>query len=318
MPRKSSKPRSKTNASASRRENEAVNLDRFHGSSEEDHDDDDYSDDGDTMGSIDNDNIIDDDMAEPEHYGTAALEEEGGEPSVSDSDEEEMDSGSLRNPGMANAIQRILGTRVETGQPVVLSKTKTSLQKIAESDKQRIHEMKEKRKQHEDRHLTALHEPLSVATSSRHILSSSSVSRELEEERTHRRVATRGVVALFNAIAQHQKSSGGSVEVEEGPLKAGTTKRMTKHGFLALIKAKATTQAEGKDDGKDTGKNFEGGKKWEALSDGFMMKPAKNWDQDSSDGGDASESAEELDLSDDNHAPLKSRNTKKQRRMTDQ
>jgi hypothetical protein len=55
--------------------------------------------------------------------------------------------------------------------------------------------------------LKSLHIPLSVATTNTVEDGRLSVTNELEQERFHRRVATRGVVALFNAISQHQKST---------------------------------------------------------------------------------------------------------------
>ena len=116
---------------------------------------------------------------------------------------------------MANAMSRILGTesksKTEKSPPsssVVLAKTVTPLQKLQQKEKEQQKAMKEKRKANRERNLTALHLPLSIATTnSIDSGGQSSVAKELEQERFHRRVATRGVVALFNAITQHQKNS---------------------------------------------------------------------------------------------------------------
>jgi hypothetical protein len=108
---------------------------------------------------------------------------------------------------MANAMAKILGTAAPQ-QSVILGKTKTPLQKMQQKEKEEEHQMKEKRQANRERNLAALHIPLSVATTNTiEDDGKLSVTQELEQERLHRRVATRGVVALFNAISQHQKGT---------------------------------------------------------------------------------------------------------------
>ena len=117
-----------------------------------------------------------------------------------------MESSSAK---MANAMARILGTSTTTGtSSVVLAKTTTPLQKMQKKEKDELKALKEKRQANRERNLTALHIPLSVATTNTIDDGGKlSVAQELEQERFHRRVATRGVVALFNAITTHQKST---------------------------------------------------------------------------------------------------------------
>merc|ERR1712166_1084415 len=109
---------------------------------------------------------------------------------------------------------RILGTKSSNSvrqktstSSVVLAKTITPLQKLQRKEKEQQTAIKEKRKANRERNLTALHLPLSIATTNTIDSGGLSMSKELEQERLHRRVATRGVVALFNAITQHQRSS---------------------------------------------------------------------------------------------------------------
>lgn len=108
---------------------------------------------------------------------------------------------------MSNAMAKILGTsnkeRLVTS--VVLSKTTTPLQRMQIKQKEEVKALREKRRDNRERSLTALHVPLSVATTNTIKTAQHSVAKELEQERLHRRVATRGVVALFNAITQHQQ-----------------------------------------------------------------------------------------------------------------
>ena len=120
---------------------------------------------------------------------------------------------------MANVMSRILGTKNKgnvkkdaSASSVVLAKTVTPLQKLQQKEKEQQKAMKERRQANRERNLTALHLPLSIATTNT-IESGGqlSVAKELEQERFHRRVATRGVVALFNAITQHQRSNTADV-----------------------------------------------------------------------------------------------------------
>ena len=88
----------------------------------------------------------------------------------------------------------------------------TPLQKLQQKEKEQRKAMKEKRQANRERNLTALHLPLSIATTNSIDSGGKlSVAKELEQERFHRRVATRGVVALFNAITQHQKNNSVNV-----------------------------------------------------------------------------------------------------------
>lgn len=177
--------------------------------------------------------------------------------SSSSSDEEEDKT------GMANAMTKILGTFVPVSKPVVLSKTTTPLQRQQAKLQEEHKAAKEKRKQNRQERLSAMHVPMSVATTN-HV----TLSEELEQERRHRRVATRGVVALFNAIAQHQhKAEKKEEENQQTPTEEKPTK-LTKHSFLDMIKSKAAEKpAE---------------QKWNALSDDYMMTAKKNWDEEDS------------------------------------
>ena len=141
-------------------------------------------------------------------------ENEDAPPKDDSPDDEQDESDDDMNPTakMADVMARILGTATSK-QSVVLAKTTTPLQRMQQKEKEEIKAMKEKRQSNRERNLTALHIPLSVATTGPVNDGRLSVTQELEQERLHRRVATRGVVALFNAISQHQKSS---VEVRLG------------------------------------------------------------------------------------------------------
>lgn len=117
--------------------------------------------------------------------------------------------------GMAGAMARILGFSAPTTKQlkaVVLSKTITPLQKQQRKEREQQDALRLKRKHRREVNLNALHIPLSVAVSrpvpgkgksSNNV--AKAITKDIELESMHRRVATRGVVALFNTIAQHQQ-----------------------------------------------------------------------------------------------------------------
>ena len=90
---------------------------------------------------------------------------------------------------------------------------KIGFQILQRKEKEQQTAIKEKRQANRERNLTALHLPLSIATTNTIDSGGLTMSKELEQERIHRRVATRGVVALFNAITQHQRSNNTDVRI---------------------------------------------------------------------------------------------------------
>lgn len=214
--------------------------------------------------------------------------------SLSSAEEEELDMGTK----MANAMSKILETSSKTkskrdnvSPSVVLAKTVTPLQKLQQKEKEQRKAMKEKRQANRERNLTALHLPLSIATTNSIDSGGKlSVAKELEQERFHRRVATRGVVALFNAITQHQRNTSGEKHDSNLPSTTKETSKMTKHGFLDKIKAAAKTNESNEPTKSKTlkhGRTPELGQatnqpSWGALQDDYMLDSKKNWDEESS------------------------------------
>mmetsp|Transcript_31736 Transcript_31736/g.74693 ORF Transcript_31736/g.74693 Transcript_31736/m.74693 type:complete len:339 (-) Transcript_31736:65-1081(-) len=291
------------------------NLDRFAGSSDEeeeepmappasavstlddDHDADEENDTDDHDGGGDGDNFLPGDeflsgRAETKKSGQNK-HDDGNDSDSSSIEGEEIDAATK----MANVMSKILGTKATNldnksahSSSVVLAKTVTPLQKLQQKEKEQQKAIKEKRRSNRERNLTALHLPLSIATTN--IIQPGaqlSVAKELEQERFHRRVATRGVVALFNAITQHQKINTPGSESNLS-LKNKETSKLTKHGFLDKIKAAAKSKGSEELDGetRKRGKNVasnEGNNSssWGALKDDYMLNSKKNWDEESSD-----------------------------------
>lgn len=270
-------------------------------------------------------------------------DKDNGDDSSSDEDSEKEEMAA----GMAGAMAKILGSSIvppskkkktvdqqpKQQTPVVLSKTKTPLQRQAEKERQAEMALREKRRANQERnHLAAFHIPLSVATSSKKSLSKqgdngSNIQKELEEERLFRRVATRGVVALFNAISDHQKSGGGhgsrgdgGAEGTKGKAADGVTpvKKLTKHSFLDMIKTKAAATTGASKAIEDNEKNLSDRseppeKKWNALRDDFMLNPKKNWDETNDEEDDEAIPDDWSDKEDQEESSRQPRGTKSKR-----
>lgn len=229
-------------------------------------------------------------------------------------DDDDSDSSSIEGEEMdvatkmANAMSRILGTETTNSKKksvptssVVLAKTVTPLQKLQQKEKEQQKAIKEKRRTNRERNLTALHIPLSIATTNTIQLGGQlSVAKELEQERFHRRVATRGVVALFNAITQHQKTNNPDNDCTVSS-KNKETSKLTKHGFLDKIKAAAKSKGSDEQPATGTPRRGENGAEsegnnsssWGALKDDYMLDSKKNWDEESSDEEPDEESGDE-------------------------
>ena len=88
----------------------------------------------------------------------------------------------------------------------------------------------------------------------------------LDFERKLRKTATRGVVALFNAVQQHQLHQSREALAAEGGAKASKSKALPKSNFLDLLK-RGTQPAEDSSGAKAAAA---GG--WDALREDFMLE----------------------------------------------
>ena len=197
---------------------------------------------------------------------------------------------------MTSAMLRILSRSASAPASSVLSKTSTPLMKMQEKELALQQATKTKRLQRKNTNLSCMVVPTLLGTDVKII----------EGERELRRKATRGVVALFNAISQYQKGERDK-EKEKAEGGGGGKKKDSEEGqrakkseFLGLIKSKATGAVEEKktkateDEGEDEDEDEEQNKKSKWLRDDFMTKSTgklKDWDKDSeSDSGDSGES----------------------------
>ena len=267
------------------------------------------------------------------------------ESSSDDDDDEILSPGTSRSNGMSNAMSRILGlgsthaepSAASTAAPIILSKTTTPLQRLQQKIKTEEQATRIKRQNRRVDNLSAMRLPLapSAGMSAEKLWKQTkkntknkkeskeeeegnamnsnaiAIANEIDAERSHRRIATRGVVALFNAISKHRQAVVAEAAAKEAEklrkreeegralkkkkIDGDGVSKTTKFGFLDMIKKSAgagggTSQGRGVGggDGGDAGvassdanesKEDKGGKSnsggaavgWSALKDDFMM-----------------------------------------------
>lgn len=285
--------------------------------SDEESDEGESYDDGEDDGDSD-DGIAEEDMkeaaAEPDTNNTSPQGESSSDQSDNDyqddqmkSDDDNFDGGDTKAAGMSNAMARILGgaallePKKITNANIVLSKTTTPLQRLQQKMKSEEAALRQKRRDRRSENLSAMRLPLAPtagmsadklkkqrknATQSENELAANAkaIAAEIESERTHRRIATRGVVALFNAISKHRAQVAAEAAAkeeekkrirEEGGIKRKTVSQVesSKHGFLDMIKNAAANEKDVKGDEKVEKKerSEKKGVGWSALKDDFMM-----------------------------------------------
>lgn len=192
--------------------------------------------------------------------------------------------------GMSNVMARILGKQLPEDAAPILARSSKTLEKIAAAkaaDKAESVQRKTKRKRDDEQHRVPH-------------------PRDRERETRFMRMATRGVVALFNAVRKSQN------EVAEGGGGGGGRARvdkLSKASFLDLLKDKAkraessggagavVVGAVGRStkSGKAAASSGEDGVGWDVLSENYMHGSGRLKDWDSGEEEVAGETEEELE-----------------------
>lgn len=137
--------------------------------------------------------------------------------------------------------------------------------------------------------------------------------RDMERERTLRKVATRGVVQFFNAVRIQQKDLQQQLE-EAGPLDSrqdAVLNNINKRKFLDVLmsgkRAKSTPvdnavkkeEQETDDDDEDKGSSGKKKSEWSVLREDFMTnKKIKHWDEEDDDEEGHNDEADDSDYDD--------------------
>ncbi|XP_006890636.1 PREDICTED: RRP15-like protein [Elephantulus edwardii] len=228
---------------------------------------------GDSVGSC----RFEEDHFSPDDEAIDADNEEDDEPCDKEN-ENAAESGIGTNTGWADAMAKILNKKTPKSKPSILIKNK-ELEKEKERLKQ---ERLEKRKQLDKKReweMMCRVKPDAV--------------KDKETERNLQRIATRGVVQLFNAVQKHQK------KIDEKVKEAGSSMRkraklistVSKKDFIGVLrgmdgsaneKTSAGKNSKAKQNEEKSGDN----PGWSILRDDFMMGASmKDWDKES-DGSD--------------------------------
>ncbi|XP_033630277.1 RRP15-like protein [Asterias rubens] len=256
-PRKKIKP--KSSALPEIKAEELSNIDDIDGV---DDDDDDLDIDADTGFDID-----DDDIEEDEEF------------KVSDPESDPEEVPRVPGAGWADAMAKILQREIPKESP----STSAILSKSKEYEKAKLQEEEEYAKRNKVKLSRDQWEQLGRA---RPKVTDKVVERRLQ------RIATRGVVQLFNAVKKEQKHSG---EPQEKTLSISDRRRAEeirsasgRGNFLDLLRGTPVVQKRSNLQ-KKVGENPDGGKKpsWSVLQDNFMMGATmKDWDKKSDSGSD--------------------------------
>lgn len=164
--------------------------------------------------------------------------------------------------GMGDVISKILNKKVDSSN-VVLSKSK-GVHKRKTELKEELLSKKAKtellHKQRETNHVLPIEQ------------------NDAKKEAMLRRIATRGVVMLFNAVSSHQKTKAEKMKTAktEGE-KVKVEKSMKKSTFMDMLKSNDSkckeTKAEKKEDSNEA--------TWNVLKNDFMLGSSlKHWDKD--------------------------------------
>lgn len=210
-----------------------------------------------------------------------------------ESEDNESNNEQDGNVGWANSIAKVLSTsKPKTKKTLVLSRAKKI--KINECSKEKLNygfeidgEVKDEKPSEEE-----LESNLKQAKNQKLDLRVKPSWKDIERERALRKIATRGVVQLFNAVRIQQKDLQHKLE-EAGPLdsrKEAVLNNINKRKFLDVLMSGKRSKSEQVDskvkeeineetDSDDIEKKSE----WSVLRDDFMTNnKIKHWDEEDS------------------------------------
>ncbi|CAL9705477.1 unnamed protein product [Knipowitschia caucasica] len=202
--------------------------------------------------------------------GDAGSDEDEGEAEAEDAELEEETSA---NAGWADAMAKILGKTTANNQSTILQKNK-DLQKV-----------KEKQREEQLEHRKQLDKKRSWEMMCR---VRPDIVKDKEPEKALQRIATRGVVQLFNAVKKHQKTIDEKVKEVGGSerKKAKILSSVSKKDFIDVLRRNEET-TPGKTVKKERTaaacvKQEQEAPAWSVLREDFMLGASmKDWDKES-------------------------------------
>ncbi|XP_037311033.1 RRP15-like protein [Pungitius pungitius] len=189
---------------------------------------------------------------------------DGGEGSNGEEDGDDSNA----NAGWAEAMAKILGKKTPESRSSILVKSK-ELDKMKGLERQEQLERKKQVDKKRAWEMMCREKP--------------DVVKDRDTERALQRIATRGVVQLFNAVRKHQKTINIKVKEVGGSerKKAKLLSSVTKKDFIDVLRG--TEGGSARNMAEDITVDLaEKQSSWSVLSDDFMMGATmKDWDKDS-------------------------------------
>ena len=189
------------------------------------------------------------------------------------------------NDGLADMMQKILNQNIPSTKQPVLAKRKTQLMKEIENqkgEKARLQKLRKERKLRKEKQLV-VPDVLSMVY-----------------EKQLKKLATRGVVALFNAIAKAKKDSLAPTEEDDNKVSKASTgvskipskakpslKQITQDNFLQLLNKNDDNKVDNSVKSESIKETSD--KSWSVLKDNFFVgknMTLKDWDKEVSDDDD--------------------------------
>lgn len=219
---------------------------------------------------------------EEEDFTNQSSDDAENENVIDEEDENQSSDGSGNEnegfDGMADMMNKILHQNVDKKNPV-LSKRKTAIMKemeVSKEDKERLKALRMERKIKKERQLVVPDH----ATA--------------DYERQLRKLATRGVVALFNAIAKSKKEAAELLDEDKKIITSSKEKdsKISKTNFFDLLqisKENAGVNKRKEESTQDNNekpsktKKVEEEQKWSVLQEGLLLEKSlslKNWDKE--------------------------------------
>ncbi|XP_010864468.1 RRP15-like protein [Esox lucius] len=174
------------------------------------------------------------------------------------------------NAGWAEVMAKILQKKTPDSKPIILLKNK-QVDKRKEKERKEYLERKKQADMKRVQEMMCREKP--------------DIVKDRENERNLQRIATRGVVQLFNAVRKHQKTVDEKVKEAGGSerKKAKLLSSVSKKDFINVLRdTDGSSRVVTKTDRQTAGSEVEEKPAWSVLRDDFMMGASmKDWDKES-------------------------------------
>ncbi|XP_060686871.1 RRP15-like protein [Hemiscyllium ocellatum] len=191
------------------------------------------------------------------------------------------------NAGWADAMARILNKKVPGDKPTILAKNKKNLKEKEKRKQAMLEKMKQLDKKKEWEQMCRV---------------KPNVAEDQETERAFQKIATRGVVQLFNAVRKHQASVDKKIKEVGGSeqKRAKLLSSVSKKDFIDVLRGSEPNVRQGSaarpvNSIKKVKVKSEDSAAWNILRDDFMMGATmKDWDKESDEeaNGDVAEKSD--------------------------